>query len=438
MAEPELKKVLIITYYWPPSGGSGVQRWLKMVKYLRNYGWEPIIYTPENPEYPEIDESLLKDIPEGIEVIKRPIWEPYTFYKKLVGLKKQDKISAGFLTEKKKIGITEKFSVWVRGNFFIPDARKFWIKPSIKYLLGYLENNTVDAIVSTGPPHSMHLIALGLQKKTKIPWLADFRDPWTGIDFYADLRLSRSANSRHRVLEKAVLMNADAIVVISQNMEKEFKIIFETKYSIITNGFDTEDILINNPDNHLQKFTLAHIGSIPSNRNPKILWIVISKMIHDHPEFESLLEIKLVGKVDYSVLESINQAGLNKFLSISEYVPHDKVINEMQKSQVLLLLINQTPKSEGILTGKLFEYLAAKRPIICIGPVDGDASKILEETRSGKTVGFEDSEKLEAIIFKYFHDFVNQHSFKPSTTIKQYSREQLTGRVAELLNTICR
>ncbi|MBE9481851.1 MAG: glycosyl transferase family 1, partial [Bacteroidetes bacterium] len=174
-----MKKVLIITYYWPPSGGAGVQRWLKFVKYLREFGWEPIVYTPENPEAPDIDNSLEKDIPDNLTVIKRKIWEPYTAYKKFIGQEKEQKINAGFLSENKKPKLSENISVWIRGNFFIPDARKFWIKPSVKFLTNYLKNNPVDAMISSGPPHSMHMIALGLKQRLGIPWLADFRDPWT-------------------------------------------------------------------------------------------------------------------------------------------------------------------------------------------------------------------------------------------------------------------
>jgi len=192
-----MKKALIITYYWPPSGGAGVQRWLKFVKYLREFGWEPIVYTPENPEFPEIDESLYSDIPENLTVIKTPIREPYTAYKKFIGRTKKEKINAGFLSEKKRNPFLENISVWIRGNFFIPDARLLWIKPSVKFLLKYLTGNPVDIIISTGPPHSMHIIAMKLNESLKLPWVADFRDPWTNIDFYKDLKLTSWADSRH-------------------------------------------------------------------------------------------------------------------------------------------------------------------------------------------------------------------------------------------------
>jgi hypothetical protein len=216
-----MKRLLIITYYWPPSGGAGVQRWLKFVKYLRNFGWEPVIYTPSNGEIPVEDLTLFKDIPPGIEVLTLPIWEPYDLYKKFIGQKKGEKINTGFLTERKKPRLTEKIAVWLRGNFFIPDARKFWVKPSIKYLTEYLVNQPVDAMVSTGPPHSMHLIAMGLHQKFKTPWLADFRDPWTNIDFYADLMLTKSADALHHRLELAVLHSATKVVSIGRTMSDE-------------------------------------------------------------------------------------------------------------------------------------------------------------------------------------------------------------------------
>ncbi|MBK9488199.1 MAG: hypothetical protein IPO07_04910 [Haliscomenobacter sp.] len=197
-----MKKFLLITYYWPPAGGGGVMRWVKMTKYIRQYGWEPVVYTPENGETAAFDESLAKEVAPALQVVKTPIWEPYQLYKQFLGRKKEEKIYSGFINEGKKESLAQKVSVFIRGNFFIPDARMFWIKPSIKYLTKYLKEHPVDAIVSTGPPHSMHLIAEGVHKATGIPWVADFRDPWTNIDFYKDLRLTSWADARHKALEQ--------------------------------------------------------------------------------------------------------------------------------------------------------------------------------------------------------------------------------------------
>ena len=237
-----MKKVLIITYYWPPGGGAGVQRWLKFVKYLSHYGWQPVVYTPENGEMPVDDNSLQKDIPPGTRVIRRKIWEPYSLYKLFIGAGTGEKINTGFLTERKKPGLAERISVWLRGNIFIPDARRFWIKPSVNFLEGYLKKEPVDVIVSTGPPHSMHLIARKISKKRNIPWIADFRDPWTNIDYYQDLMLTGYADRKHHKLEHQVVTHADRVVVVGNTMKEEFEAAYNRKIDVITNGYDSEDV----------------------------------------------------------------------------------------------------------------------------------------------------------------------------------------------------
>ncbi len=429
------RKVLIITYYWPPSGGAGVQRWLKFVKYLRNFGWEPVVYTPENPEYPAIDNSLLKDIPQGIEIVRTPIWEPYSFYKKLVGAKKNERINAGFLSEKKRPGLAERFSIWLRGNFFIPDARKFWINPSIKFLVKYLKQHPVDAIVSTGPPHSMHMIALGVKKRTGLPWLADFRDPWTNIDFYHELMLSSWADRKHHKQEMSVLIKADEVVVISNSMKTDFLKLLKRDYSVITNGYDQDDIA--GVDVKIdERFSVAHIGTMVKTRNPLLLWEVLSEEVLKDTDFANDLEIKLVGSVDYSVTESIEAAGLGNYVNRISYVPHNEVVKIQQQSQVLLLLINDTPNAKVILPGKFFEYMAARRPILCIGPRDGDAAEVILETNAGYVSEKDDKESIRKAINELYSRFRTGKNIVDSKGIVRFSRESLTGRMAECLSVI--
>lgn len=430
-----MKRVLILTYYWPPSGGAGVQRWLKFVKYLRNFNWEPIVYTAENGEMPVIDESLLADVPEGIKVIKTKIWEPYSFYKMIVGQKKDEKINAAFLNESKKKKNLQNLAVWIRGNFFIPDARKYWIKPSSRYLAAFLSKNPVDAIISSGPPHSMHLIALNLKKKfPDMPWIADFRDPWTQIDFYEDLKLSRIADAKHRRLEKLVLNQADVVVSIGQTMSEELYKLTENektqdKFKVITNGFDDSD-LIEEAVSKDTKFSIAHIGTLVKTRNPVVLWQVLKELVSNR-KFAEQLEIKLVGKVDISVLESIEEHGLKPFVRFIEYLPHKEVIQEQKRSRVNLLLINQTANAKSILTGKFFEYLAADTPILAIGPTDGDAAKILNETNAGLISEFNDKESLKHNILALFDGkSINSNKEK----IQHYSRKNLTKKLVEILN----
>ncbi|NVO18749.1 MAG: glycosyl transferase family 1 [Bacteroidetes bacterium] len=433
--EIPVRKVLIITYYWPPSGGSGVQRWLKMVKYLRQSGWEPVVYTPENAEYPEIDYTYQEDIPEGVKVIKHRIWEPYSYYKKVLGMKEEEKISAGFLSEKKKNTFLQAVSIWIRGNLFIPDARKFWIRPSVRFLCEQLQTLHIEAIITTGPPHSMHLIGMAIHRKTGIPWLADFCDPWTGIDFYHELNLTYLADLRHKLLEKRVLRSANAVSAVTQTMIQEFNLIFPRKYELISNGFDESDIKPLDPKKMDRKFSIAHIGSLVPSRNPIILWKVLSLLVKENEEFANTLEIKLVGKIDVSVTDSIQKYNLNRYLTKVSYLSHDKAIEETQKSQVLLLLINNTPNARGILTGKLFEYMATRRPILCIGPEDGDAASVLKETLSGKICGYENEDLLKNIVSEYFLEYQKNQLLSSRQEIGHYSWKNLSHNVAKVLNS---
>ncbi len=430
-----MKKVLIITYYWPPSGGAGVQRWVKFVKYLRKFDWEPFVYIPENPHYPSIDKSFEVDIPEGITIIKHPIWEPYSFYKKFMGMKKDEKVQHGFIQEKKQSSFKQNVSNWIRSNFFIPDARKFWIKPSIKYLTNYfMQHEKPDVIVSTGPPHSMHLIAMGLKKKLDIPWVADFRDPWTGIDFYSQLKLTKWANKKHHKLEKEVLQNADKVIAIGWHMAKELESLGANDVSVITNGYDKSDFISDHKSvtGKNNKFVLSHIGSLNKDRNPEVLWKAIAQLIKNIPVLKSKLEIKLVGKVDHFVIESLKKYNLYDLIVKIDYLPHDKLGDIFKSSDILLLLLNDTPNIEGIVTGKIFEYLAANIPILCIGSSTGDAAKIITETKTGIAVDFEDEERIIAFIKNRYNN--NNNRDNTNNNIEKFSREKLSMALTEIFN----
>lgn len=430
-----MKTVLIISYYWPPSGGAGVQRWLKFAKYLPEFGWNPIIFTPENPEAPSTDNSLLKDIGSEIKVIKTPIWEPYTFYKKFTGKKKSDKINAGFIKEKKTNPFLEDISTFIRGNFFIPDARKFWVSPSIKFLKEFLKENKVDVIISSGPPHSMHLIALELKKQLGIKWIADFRDPWTNIDFYSELKLTKNSDRKHKRLEKEVLLNADCVISVGDTLSNELLELGASNIETITNGFDTTDIPEEKPIVD-EKFSIVHLGSINKDRNHKVFWDVIENLINKNPEFKNKVEIKFIGKVDISIFEQVERLNLNKNFIHLEYISHNKVIIELMKAQLLYLPINNTPNAKGILTGKFFEYLASKRPILAIGLIESDIAKILHSTNAGSIFDFNDFDGLENYIQKCFNDYLNSKDDSKVINIDTYSRKRLTQKLSNLLNKI--
>lgn len=431
-----MKRVLIITYYWPPSGGSGVQRWLKMSKYLPENGWQPVIYTAEGAEYPVEDPSLEKDVCPEAEVIRRPIVEPYSFYKKFLGIKKEQKVKAGFIDETgKQKGWKERLSVWIRGNFFIPDARCWWVKPSVKYLKTYLKEHPVDAIISTGPPHSMHLIAMKLKEAFGLPWIADFRDPWTEIDFYNDLHLTHRADRKHHRLEHEVLTKADKVVAVGWDMAEGLKGLGADNPTVIPNGYDWDAQTQPTAMPLSKDFTLTHIGIIGANRNEPQLWQALGELKASDSQFSSKLKIRLIGQVDQSVAKSIQANGLTESSELIPYIPHDQIQEQQASSQVLLLLINHTPNAKGILTGKLFEYIAAGRPILCIGPEDGDAARILDETHAGRTVGFEDKEKIKAIIKELYQSYLEGRLLSNQNKgIEQYSRKALAKVFANLLN----
>lgn len=430
------RKALIITYYWPPSGGAGVQRWLKFAKYLRLSGWEPIIYTPLNPEYPAFDETLEREIPNGIQVIKTPIWEPYSAYKKLTLTNKSQRVNAsGFIIEKKKPGLLQRLSIWLRGNFFIPDARKFWIQPSVKFLTNWLQENQVDAIISTGPPHSMHMIALGLKQITGIPWLADFRDPWTNIDFYQDLNLTKWADKKHHSMELQVLEKADEVIVISDSMKSDFLKIKDRNYTVITNGFDRADTdhVIKSKDS---SFSLAHIGSMAKTRNPELLWKALSILSEQNADFKQDLIIKLVGSVDFSIIQMLEKYNLINNLLKVDYLPHDTIIEIQKQSRVLLLLVNDTPNAKVILPGKFFEYMASGRPILCIGPKDGDVAKIMNQTGSGFVVEKDNLAEIIETIFNLYTNYKQDNDDVTTSGIAMFSRENLTIEMAKRLDAI--
>jgi len=430
-----MKKVLIITYYWPPSGGAGVQRWLKFAKYLPQFGWEPVIYTPENPEYPSEDRSFEKDIPAYIQIIRKPIWEPYNIYRNLTG-KKNERINAGFISESKKQSWKDKLSIWIRGNFLIPDPRRFWIKPSVRFLTKFLNENMIDTIITTGPPHSMHLIGLGIKKRIpEIKWIADFRDPWTKIDFYKELHLNPVSDMIHHALERKVVKMADAVVVVSGGMCDEFKLLHPKRLELITNGYDASDTETEmaEPDSF---FSLSHIGTLNAARNPKTLWKVLSELCSENPEFKSDLKIKLIGKTDFSVLEDIKTKQLTRNLIKIDYVTHNEAIKLQLSSQILLLLINNTENAKSILTGKFFEYLGSKRPILAIGPTDGDVANVLKNTKSGQIADFNDEIQTRKIIMEFYSKYKKGILQVDSEGVELYSRKKLTNSLVEVINNL--
>lgn len=497
-----MKRLLIITYYWPPTGGSGVQRWVKFAKYLPSFGWQPVIYTPENPEQLAVDESLLADIPACTEVLKTHISEPYNLYRKVLkvfgsgrqgsaptGTKKQgewppygaEPCQAGALkqgewppyesqpcqagtpkkeerlpyesqpcqttTEKQgevnpinsqKKGLLKKISLLIRGNCFIPDPRVSWVRPSVRYLSRYLEEHPVDAVVTTGPPQSMHLIGLGLMKKLgksgKAPrWIADFRDPWTEMFYFKHLGLLPFARRRHRTLEQRVLDGADTIIAVTPLVQADFQARTATPVELITNGFDEEDF----PDVEVapfgERFTIVHTGLFADDGNPEALWKVLAARCAADPAFRTALRISLAGKVDEGIRVSIEKAGLADNLELPGYLPHCDTVKLQRSAQVLILPLRKEPEYRKVLPGKIFEYLAARRPVLGIGQEDGAAAKVLEDSGAGLMLDWDRTSGMDAFIADVWDSFRKGTPAQSGQNIDKYGRKALTGQLVKIL-----
>ena len=420
---------MIITYYFPPAGGPGVQRWLKFVKYLPDFNIQPIVYLPENPTYPIVDEKLVNEISDKAIILKQPIFEPYQLAS-VFSKNKTKKISSGIIPNQKKQSFLDKTFLWVRGNLFIPDARVFWVKPSVKYLKKYIQENNIDTIITSGPPHSLHLIGLELKKDLNLNWLADFRDPWTTIGYHKALKLSAYASNKHKKLEHQVLNSADTIIVTSNTTKNEFQAITQKPIEVITNGYDVEKIATPVLD---EKFSLAHIGSLLSERNPKILWETLSELLSEIPEFATHFELKLIGTVSQEILETIKDYQLEKYLNNLGYVSHQEAVLQQRQSQVLLLIEINSEDTKSIIPGKLFEYLVSETPIIGIGPKDSDFAEIITNTNTGVFVKYDEKEKLKNTIIAYYNQFLEGKLKSHAVGLQHYSRKNLTQKLSHLI-----
>lgn len=429
-----MNKVLIITYYWPPSGGSGVQRWVKFSKYLPSLGWQPVIYTPKNPELTSIDHTLEKEVPQEAEVIRRHITEFYGIYHKIAG-KKDNKAEVNPINGQKKT-FKQRLMLSIRGNFFIPDPRCTWIGPSVRFLKKYLKEHPVDVIVSTGPPHSMHLIARKLSLCTGIPWVADFRDPWTKMFYFKHLELSRLSCHIHEKLEKKVLDDADAVVAVSPLVREDFIGMTDTPIELITNGFDESDF--EGPIIRDGYFNITHTGLFASDGNPEHLWEILGDKVKCDPEFRRRLRIRLAGKTDKEIIASIEAAGLADNIVNLGYIDHTEAVEEQRKACVMLLPLRKEPEYKATLPGKLFEYLASGNQILGIGQTDGAMAAIINETETGKVFDWDDKGGLESFIQDCWNNYLTGKTKDNSERISKYSRKATAGQMAALLDRIKR
>jgi glycosyltransferase involved in cell wall biosynthesis len=423
-------KVLIITYYWPPSGGSGVQRWLKFVKYLPSFGVVPFVFTPENPSFDVRDESLMQDIPEEAEVIHFPIWEPYGLGQKILG--KPSALDSRNASQ----GFFLKIKTWLRGNVLFPDPRIFWVNPSVQFLDGFIRDNNIETIITTGPPHSMHLIGLRLKKKNPgLKWISDFRDPWSEWGMLLSFKLTSWAKWIHRRLEKKVLQSADRVITITPFYVKQLERLSGRKVDLITNGYDDDDFK-ELKFQATQKFVIRHVGLVNPSCDPKPFMLAIKELLSTS-DFMQKVEINFTGEVNETFKQFVmGDAILSKISVFGGSVPHQELIGLYGQSSALLLILTGYKDGVGFLPGKLFEYIATGLPIIAVGPVPSDADQLLRENNYGTMIASDRLDLIKQRVLDLFEDWKKGKLHWDLNSSKQNSRKQLTLKLVELLKTI--
>ena len=423
-----MKKVLIITYYWPPAGGPGVQRWLKFAKYLPEFGWEPIILTVDEnyASYPQKDSSLLDEV-SGVEVHKTKSFEILNLYS---SLNKDKQVPYGGFSNEGNPSFLKKVSRFIRGNFFIPDPRKGWNSFAYSEAKRIIEEQEIDVVVTTGPPQSTHLIGLKLKKNVIVKkWVADFRDPWTGIFYYNKFYPTVLARKYDSNLEKTVVLNCDNLITTSWSTKN----IFDERYGVsdkthvITNGYDDTDFDGIELDAENRSDEILYAGTISSDYP--------LQQIIDFAKNSQVFRFKFIGNVNEEFVKLVEKENLSDRFDFMPSVSHNEALLQMSKAGMLLLLIPDNIKNKGIIPGKIFEYLKSNRPVLAFGPEDSDVAKILLETQ-GDIVGVNNKDKLKFLAAKYDEKFKNGTLSVNSENIAKYSRKNNTSLLVEIINAL--
>ena len=408
-----------------------MQRWVKFVKHLRNFGWEPVIYTPESPFVTEHDKTLLKEIPVGVEVLKLPVLEITKFFGAPTA-SNQSGVSPTLYSKFKKL-----LGSFVRGNFFIPDPRVLWVSPSVKFLSEYLSKYKIDAIVSTGPPNSMHLIALGIKEKFNIPWLADFRDPWMEVLKFHDFNISALAMKRHEQLFERVLKNADSIVTAHPSVKEKFSKQTTAPVTAITNGYDEEDLQQTAPANtNASKFNIVFVGILYDALNSTTFWEAIAELNKENTLFSDKLHLIFTGKVKEAAMRDLESFGLLRQSEFTGYVNHNIAISYEKAADILLLFTPDGEEFKYIIPGKLFEYLGVQKPVLCVAPEENDSAQIVLATKGGEVVSPTDKTAIKSTLLRMFGAFQKGELKVSSSAFEQYERKNLTARLVEVLAAI--
>ena len=440
--KPGKKKVLIITYYFPPSGGSGVQRTLKFIKYLRQFDWEPIILTAKDADYPTYDESLWADVPKGIKIYYAKIFEPYRLYRKFTG--KNNAVSLDVETtsqdDQTRKKLSERISAFVRSSFFVPDARIFWLFFAVPQAKKIIKKENIDLIYSSAPPYTTHLIGLWTKRFTQLPWVADFRDSWIGWHSAPQWRpkISKSIDWK---MEDLVLKHANEILAVSSGVKKDLVVRHQTykdkRWHILPNGFDEDDFYDLEKIHKDEKLTITYMGTFFGEFSPEYLLKAIETLYPENQRILQNLRLRFVGRIADSILQRIQSSSVYNLVEIIPYVPHKKGLAYLLASDYSFLIINDVPINRGMLTGKLFEYIGAGLPILALVP-DGDAAELIYKNDLGLIVHPNDVSQIKDVILKMLIAHSKKEKIvKPQKTSRdQFTRKTLTRELAKLFNKV--
>lgn len=426
-----MKRVLLISYYFPPSGGSGVQRILKFARYLPHCGWLPTILTvdPNYAAFPSIDDSLLEEVPSGVEVIRTRAWDPFSVYGRIQGKRRDEVIEVGYVEGKQRL---KNVARWLRGNIFLPDARVGWVPFGSRAARKLVQEQKFDAVISTGPPHSSHLIGMAAHKASGLPWVVDMRDPWVEVYYGHQMYEGTIAKRIQTHLERKVLSTASAVISVSRHLGVGFKHrVHMRHYETIPNGYDPADIPQGtSPVRERDAFVIAYVGTYNLLTHSEGFVAALQQLRPNIP-----IEVHLVGKVDSEALEAYRAKGIS--VKGVPYLSHGEAIAYMQSVDVLLLALPHVSgdSAAGIVSGKVFEYISARRPILALGPAEGDLADLLNQTQSGNIFDHDDREGILG--------FLNDHlefRGKPwkinDAALAGYERPRLASRLARLLDRL--
>lgn len=428
-----MKKILFVVYNFPPAAGAATQRVLKFLKYLNLFGHKTYVLTVDNVDYPDLDFTLMEKVPSETKVIRTKYWTPFGIYRKITGRKSNEKIPVAFIKDNHK-SLAERVSVFLRLNVFLPDAKIGWLPYAVEAGKKLINDEKIDLVISSGPPHTTHLIAKSLKRKTNVKWIADFRDPWTDIDYYSGMKRTKLAEWIDAKLERSVLKSADFVIAASEgylNIIKSKGV--ENNYEVITNGFDPDDFK-NIELKQLNKFTITYTGNMPSTRNPENLWNAIEELVNENQTFAQNFEFHFAGVMDDEIRPKIKQMKFYSHFVDHGYLSHDKVLDLTFNSHLLIMIVNRVATSKEILPGKMFEYIASGNFIMVIGPENGVSAKLVQYVNQGEAIDYGNKHRMKQLIFELFEKWRHNKLQKfDSPSKNEFTREMITRKLEQII-----